>query len=133
MPEVSIPGMAFRARLSKVRGQNVIELMFKGDSMASVDLGDRLTEGAILTALKMACTQCDIEHQVSEQMLSKVATDLYKASGLGSGKTLLPQEFELSGESSELDRKLAILITEVQKINKRLDKLQETLEQQSGG
>ncbi|NHJ03148.1 MAG: hypothetical protein EAX86_13510 [Candidatus Heimdallarchaeota archaeon] len=131
MPEVPIPGMAFRARLSKVKGQNVVELIFKGDSMASVDLGERLTDGAILSALKMACTQCDIEHQVSEQMLTKVAEDLYKASGLGAGKALLPPEFELSGESSELDRKLAIIISEMQRMNKRLDKIQEMLEPHS--
>ncbi|MHA2306016.1 MAG: hypothetical protein ACXACU_11545 [Candidatus Hodarchaeales archaeon] len=128
MPEVSIPGMAFRARLSKKEGRNVVELVFRGDIMSNVDVGDNLTENAILSALKHACTETDIEHQIPPAILTKVAGDLFKEAGLGTGKTLVPQEFELGADSTELDRKLAIIITSLQKLNKKVEHIETMLE-----
>lgn len=128
MPEVSIPGMAFRARLSKQQGRNVVELVFRGDIMSNIDVGDRLTEGAILSALKQACTETDIEHQIPPAILAKVAGDLFKEAGIGDGKTLIPSEFELGGDSTELDRKLAIIITSLQKLHKKVENIETMLE-----
>ncbi|MFX1282072.1 MAG: hypothetical protein ACFFB5_00395 [Promethearchaeota archaeon] len=128
MPEVSIPGMAFRARLSKKSGANVIELIFRGDSITTIDITGNVTDASIRSALKLACTEADIEHQITEAALSQVAGDLYKQSGLGEGKVLLPQEFELGGEATELDRKLAIIISSLQKLHKRLDNIEAKLE-----
>ena len=128
MPEVSIPGMAFRARLSKKAGKNVVELIFRGDVLTIIDLSGNLTEATIKSALKQACAEADIEHQITEATLVQVASDLYKQAGIGEGKALIPQEFELGGEATELDRKLAIIITSLQKIHKRLDKIETILE-----
>lgn len=128
MPEASIPGMAFRARLAKKSGRNVVELVFRGDTVTTVDITGDLTETTIRSALKQACTETDIEHQITEATLVQVAGDLYKQAGLGEGKTLIPQEFELGGEATEMDRKLAIIITSLQKIHKRLDKIETLLE-----
>ncbi|UCG90501.1 MAG: hypothetical protein JSU57_01860 [Candidatus Heimdallarchaeota archaeon] len=128
MPEASIPGMAFRARLSKKSGANVIELIFRGDSITTVDISGDVTDASIRSALKLACTEADIEHQITEAALSQVAGDLYKQAGLGEGKVLLPQEFELGGEATELDRKLAIIISSLQKLHTRLDKIESLLE-----
>lgn len=133
MPEVSIPGMAFRARLSQKSGKNVIELIFRGDSISTVDITGTITDMSIRTALKQACSEADIEHQVTEATLAQVSGDLYKQSGLGEGKVLLPQEFELGGEASELDKKLAIIISSLQKLHKRLDKIETMLEVSSKG
>ncbi|MFX0209523.1 MAG: hypothetical protein ACFFDT_26295, partial [Candidatus Hodarchaeota archaeon] len=128
MVEVSIPGMAFRARLSKKSGANVIELIFRGDSITTVDITGTLTESSIQSALKLACTEADIEHQITEAALIQVAGDLYKQAGLSEGKELIPQEFELGGEATELDRKLAIIISSLQKLHTRLDKIEILLE-----
>ncbi len=128
MPEVPIPGMAFRARLSKKGGRNVIELIFRGQSMTTINMSDQLTESALESALKMACAEADIEHQVPQALLGQVASDLYKEAELGTGKSLLPSEFELGGEATELDKKLAIIVTSVQKVHKKLDKIEELLE-----
>jgi hypothetical protein len=128
MPEVPIPGMAFRARLTKKQDQNVVELVFRGDSMASCDVGAKITENAILSALKHACTEADIEHQITPAMLTKVAGDLFKEAGLGEGKMLVPQEFELSTESTELDQKLALIISSLQNLHKKIDKIESKLE-----
>ncbi|MFX0150269.1 MAG: hypothetical protein ACFFAJ_05775 [Candidatus Hodarchaeota archaeon] len=128
MPEVPIPGMAFRARLSKKGTSNIIELIFRGNSITSNDIQGNLTESSILSALKQGCTEADIDHQVAESTLDKVAQDLYKEAGLGEGKTLVPQEFELGSDSTELDRKLAIIISSLQKVHKRLDKIETMLE-----
>ncbi len=128
MPEVSIPGMAFRARLSKKSGANVVELIFRGDTITTVDIAGALTESSIQSALKQACTEADIEHQITEAALIQVAGDLYKQAGLGEGKDLIPQEFELEGEATELDRKLTIIISSLQKLHTRLDKIESLLE-----
>ncbi len=128
MPEVSIPGMAFRARLSKKSGANVVELIFRGDSITTVDIAGTLTESSIQSALNQACTEADIEHQITEAALIQVAGDLYKQAGLGEGKDLIPQEFELEGEATELDRKLTIIISSLQKLHTRLDKIESLLE-----
>jgi len=133
MPEVSLPGMAFLARLSKKQGSNVVELIFRGDSISAVDVGAKVTESSILSALKHACTEADIEHQITPAALSKVASDLFKQAGLGEGKLLVPQEFELSEESSELDRKLAIIISSLQKLHKKVDALETRLELKQAG
>ncbi|MFX1547952.1 MAG: hypothetical protein ACFFCU_17235 [Promethearchaeota archaeon] len=128
MPETPIPGMAFRARLSKKAGRDAIELIFRGDSIITVDISGNLTEVAICNALKQACVEADVEHQITEATINQVAGELFKQAGLGEGKTLMPQEFELGGEATELDRKLAIIITSLQKIHQRLDKIETLLE-----
>jgi len=128
MPEVSIPGMAFKASLTKKNGRNVVELVFRGDIIITIDVIGNLTETAIQSALKQACVEADIEHQITEATLIQVAGDLYKQAGIGEGKTLIPQEFELGGEATEVDRKLAIIITSLQKLHKRMDKLETLLE-----
>lgn len=128
MPEVPIPGMAFRARLTKKGASNVVELIFRGNSITSNDIPGSLSESTILSALKQGCTEADIDHQVAESTLVKVATDLFKDAGLGEGKTLVPQEFELGSDSTEMDRKLAIIISSLQKVHKRLDKIETMLE-----
>ncbi|MFX0084728.1 MAG: hypothetical protein ACFFAU_03560 [Candidatus Hodarchaeota archaeon] len=128
MPEVSIPGMAFRARLTKKEGLTVVELVFRGDSMASSEVGPKMTENAILSALQQACMEADIEHQVPPELLNKVAGDLFKEAGLGEGKTLVPQEFELSTESTEVDRKLAIIISSLERLHKKIDYIGKKLE-----
>ena len=127
MPEVSIPGMAFKASLTQKSGRNVVELVFRGDIITTIDILGNLTETAIQSALKQACVEADVEHQITEATLSQVAGDLYKQAGIGEGKTLIPQEFELGGEATELDRKLAIIITSLQKLHKRMDKLETVL------
>ena len=128
MPEVAIPGMAFRVRLGKIQGKNALELLFRDATVSTVDLGDRLTQGAIESALKAACREAEIEHQVSDHAIANVSKDLFRQGGLGEGKGLLPPEFEISGESSEVDRKLAIIISTLQSIEKRLDKIERWLE-----
>jgi hypothetical protein len=128
MPEVSIPGMAFKASLTKKSGRNVVELIFRGDTITTIDISGNLTEAAIQNALKQACVEADIEHQITEATLSQVAGNLYKQAGIGEGKTLIPQEFELGGEATEVDRKLAIIITSLQKLHKRMDKIETMLE-----
>jgi hypothetical protein len=128
MPEVPIPGMAFRARLSKKGGANVVELLFRGNPETSNEVSGNLTESGILSSLKQGCIEAGIEHQVADIALNKVAGDLFKEAGLGEGKTLVPAEFELTGEATEIDRKLAIIIREVQKLHKRLDKLESLIE-----
>lgn len=128
MPEVPIPGMAFKASLSKKAGRNVVELIFRGDIITTVDVSGNLTESAIRSALKQACVEADVEHQITEATLSQVAGNLYKQAGIGEGKALIPQEFELGGEATEMDRKLAIIITSLQKLHKRLDKIETMLE-----
>lgn len=132
MPEVSIPGMAFKASLSKKAGKNVVKLIFRGDTITTVDVSGNLTETAIRSALKQACVEADIEHQITEATLSQVAGNLYKQAGIGEGKALIPQEFELGGEATELDRKLVIIITSLQKLHKRLDKIETMLELSPG-
>ncbi|MHA2219556.1 MAG: hypothetical protein ACXAC6_19725, partial [Candidatus Hodarchaeales archaeon] len=57
-----------------------------------------------------------------------VAGDLYKQSGIGEGKALVPQEFEVGGDASIIDKRLAIIISSLQKIDKRLDKIETLLE-----
>ena len=128
MPEVSIPGMAFRARLTNRKGRSVVELIFKGDVVSSVDIGERFSEATIQGGLKAACKEADIEHQVPSALLGQVASDLYKQGGLGEGKTLVPQEFEVGGDASIIDKRLAIIISSLQKIDKRLDKIETFLE-----
>ncbi|MHA2225569.1 MAG: hypothetical protein ACXAC8_10220 [Candidatus Hodarchaeales archaeon] len=128
MPEVPIPGMAFRARLSKKEGRNVVELIFRGQSITTIDMSDQLTDSAIANALQMACVEADIEHQVPHALLGQVAGDLYKEAELAAGKTLVPTEFEIDEEATELDKKLSILVTSLQKVHKRLDKIEELLE-----
>jgi len=128
MPEVPIPGMAFRVRLSKVLGKNTLELIFRDQAVNTVDMGDRVTEGAIESALKEACREAEIEHQVTDNAITNVSKDLFRQAGLGEGKDLVPSEFELSGESSDLDRKLAILISTVQTIEKKLDRIESLLQ-----
>ena len=128
MPEASIPGMAFKASLTRKDGRNVVELVFRGDIITTVDVSGSLTEATIRSALKQACVETDIEHQITEAALNQVAGDLYKQAGIGEGKALIPQEFELGGEATELDRKLAIIITSLQKLHKRMDKLETLLE-----
>ncbi len=128
MPEVPIPGMAFKASLSKKDGRNVVELIFRGDIITTVDISGNLTEAAIRSALKQACVESDVEHQITEATLSQVAGNLYKQAGIGEGKALIPHEFELGGEATEMDRKLAIIITSLQKLHKRLDKIETMLE-----
>ncbi len=91
MPEVSIPGMAFRARLSKKSGKDVVELLFRGDTITTIDIIGDITETAIQSTLKQACIEADILHQITEAALVQVAGDLYKQSGLSDGKDLLPQ------------------------------------------
>ncbi|MHA1215577.1 MAG: hypothetical protein ACTSR2_04145 [Candidatus Hodarchaeales archaeon] len=130
MPEVPIPGMAFRVRLTKKRGKNVLELVFRNQSISSVDMGSRMSESAIESALKHCCREADIEHQVTDNAISNVAKELFRQAGLGEGKVLLPEEFEISSDSSELDRKLAIIISTLQGLEKRLDKIEAILESQ---
>ena len=112
----------------KKGGKNVIELIFRGQSMTTINMSDQLTESAMVSALKMACAEADIEHQVPQALLGQVASDLYKEAELGTGKSLLPSEFELGGEATELDKKLAIIVTSIQKVHKKLDKIEELLE-----
>ena len=128
MPEVSIPGMAFRARLTKKKGRSVVELIFRGDVVSSIDIGERLSEATIQGGLKAACKEADIEHQVPSALLGQVAGDLYKQSGIGEGKELVPQEFEVGGDASIIDERLTIIIRSLQKIDKRLDKIETFLE-----
>ncbi len=131
MPEVSIPGMAFRARLTKKEGKIIVELIFRGDSVTSIDIGERLSEPAILTGLNLACKEAEIEHQIPQALLGQVAGNLYKHAGLGEGKELVPQEFEQAGDASNIDRRLTIIISSLQKINMRLDKIESLLEKKS--
>lgn len=131
MPEVAIPGMAFRARLSKKSGKNVVELIFRGDSITLIEMTGNLNESTIRSALKQACVEADVEHQVTEATLAQVAGGLYKQAGIGDGKALIPQEFELGGEATEMDRKLAIIISSLQKIHKRLDKIEALIQTSS--
>ncbi len=128
MPEAPIPGMAFRVRLSKVQGKNALELIFRDQAVSTVDMGNRVTEGVIESALKQACEDAEIEHQVTDNAITNVSKDLFRQAGLGEGKELVPSEFELSGESSDLDRKLAILISTVQTIEKKLDRIEALLQ-----
>jgi hypothetical protein len=128
MPEVPIPGMAFRARLTKKGRSNVVELIFRGSTVTSNEIGDNMTDSTILGALKQGCAEADIEHQIPLAMLEKVAQDLYKEAGLGEGKALVPKEFELDSESSELDRKLTTIISSLQQLHKRLEKIETLLE-----
>ena len=128
MPEVSIPGMAFRARLTKKEGKIIVELIFRGDSVTSIDIGERLSESAILTGLNLACKEAEIEHQIPQALLGQVAGDLYKDAGLAEGKTLIPEEFELAGDASPIDRRLAIIINSLHEINERLNKIESLLE-----
>ena len=128
MPEVPIPGMAFRVRLSKVQGKNTLELIFRDQAVTIVEMGNRITEGTIESALKHACRDAEIEHQVTDNAITNVSSDLFRQSGLGEGKELVPSEFEVSGESTDLDRKLAILINTVQNIDKRLDRIEALLQ-----
>ncbi|MHA2055491.1 MAG: hypothetical protein ACXACP_07290 [Candidatus Hodarchaeales archaeon] len=127
MPEISIPGMAFKARLTKKQGSNVVELIFRDEVVTTVDIGERVTEESIITALNIACKEADIEHQVPKALLAQVAGDLYKAAGLAEGKELVPEEFEVSGDASEIDRRLALIIDSLQTINTRLDKIESLL------
>ncbi len=128
MPEVSIPGMAFRARLTKKKGRSVVELIFRGDVVSTIDIGERLNEATIQGGLKAACKEADIEHQVPSALLGQVAGDLYKQGGIGEGKELVPQEFEVGGDASIIDERLTIIIRSLQKIDKRLDKIETFLE-----
>ena len=128
MPEVSIPGMAFRARLTNRKGRSVVELIFRGDVVSSIDIGEKLSEATIQGGLKAACKDADIEHQVPSALLGQVAGDLYKQGGIGEGKVLVPQEFEVGGDASVIDKRLAIIISSLQKIDKRLDKIETLLE-----
>lgn len=131
MPEVSIPGMAFRARLSKISGKNAVELLFRGDTITTIDITGDITETLIQSTLKQACAEADILHQITEATLVQVAGDLYKQSGLGDGKDLLPQEFEVKDETTELDQKLTIIISSLQDLHKRLDMIESKLERSS--
>ena len=131
MPEANIPGMAFKARLTKREGNPVVELIFRGDVVTSVDLGDNLSEGVVETGLKMACKEADIEHQVPKALLGQVAGELYKNAGLAEGKSLVPQEFETGGDASALDRRLELIMGSLVKINKRLEKIETLLETQT--
>ena len=131
MPEVSIPGMAFRARLTNRKGRSVVELIFRGDVVSSVDVGERVNEGTIQSGLKAACKEADIEHQVPSALLGQVAGELYKQGGLGDGKELVPQEFEVGGDASIVDKRLTMIISSLQKIDKRLDKIETMLQLQS--
>ncbi len=130
MPEVPIPGMAFRARLTKKEGLTVVDLVFRGDSIASCEVGPKMTEDAILSALQHACMEADIEHQIPPAMLNTVAGDLFKEAGLGEGKMLVPQEFELSAESTEVDQKLAIIIGSLERLHKKIDNIEKKLERE---
>ena len=131
MPEANIPGMAFKARLIKREGNPVVELIFRGDVAASVDLGENLSEAVIESGLKLACKEADIEHQVPKALLSQVAGELYKNAGLAEGKSLVPQEFETTGNASALDRRLELIMGSLVKINKRLDNIETLLEAQT--
>ena len=131
MPEANIPGMAFKARLTKREGNPVVELIFRGDVATSVDLGEHLSEAVIEAGLKLACKEADIEHQVPKALLAQVAGELYKNAGLAEGKSLVPQEFETTGDASAVDRRLQLIMTSLQKINKRLDKIEILLEAQT--
>ncbi len=131
MPEANIPGMAFKARLTKRKGNPVVELIFRGDVVTSVDLGEHLSEAVVETGLKMACKEADIEHQVPKALLGQVAGELYKNAGLAEGKSLVPQEFETGLESSSLDRRLELIMSTLVKINKRLDRIETLLEDSS--
>jgi hypothetical protein len=125
MPEVKIPGLSYAARLTKKSGRNVVELLFRGDSITSNDVtAEKLDESRILTALKAGCTEADIIHQIPEAMLVKVAHDLFKEAGLAEGETLVPTEFEIDVKSTEVDKKLTIIITALQDIQKRLDQIE---------
>ena len=68
MAEANIPGMAFRARLAKKEGKNVVELIFKGEVVTSIDLGEQVTESSLLSGLKKACKENEIEHQVPQAL-----------------------------------------------------------------
>ena len=127
MPEMNIPGMAFKARLTKKQGNNVVELVFRGEAVTSIDIGPQVNEASIASALSSACTEADIEHQVPKALLAQVAGDLYKAAGLAEGKELVPQEFEVNGDATEIDRRLVVIIDTLQSINKRLDKIESIL------
>ncbi|MHA1994998.1 MAG: hypothetical protein ACW97Z_10685 [Candidatus Hodarchaeales archaeon] len=130
MPEANIPGMAFKARLTKREGNPVVELIFRGDVVTSVDLGANLSESVIETGLKMACKEADIEHQVPKALLGQVAGELYKNAGLAEGKSLVPQEFETGGDASALDRRLELIMGSLVKISQRLDRIESLLEAQ---
>ncbi len=131
MPEANIPGMAFKARLTKESGNPVVQLIFRGDVATSINLGEHLSEAVIETGLKMACKEADIEHQVPKALLGQVATELYRNAGIAEGKALVPQEFETGVESSSLDRRLELIMSTLVKINKRLDKIEGILEHSS--
>ncbi|MFW9779947.1 MAG: hypothetical protein ACFFE8_13910 [Candidatus Heimdallarchaeota archaeon] len=125
MPEVKIPGLSYAARLTNRNGHNILELLFRGDSITSHELPpDKLNEPTILSALKAGCTEADIIHQIPEAMLVRVAQDLFKESGLDEGKPLVPTEFEVDDDSKELDKKLNIIITTLQEIEKRLEQIE---------
>ena len=99
--------------------------------VTSVDLGEHLSESVIESGLKLACKEADIEHQVPTALLGQVAGDLYKNAGLAEGKSLVPEEFETAGDPSALDRRLGIIINTLQKLDKRLDKIEAMLKMQT--
>ncbi len=58
----------------------------------------------------------------------QVAGVLYQQAGLVKGKELIPQEFELGGEATKLDLKLAIIICSLQKVYTQPDKIESLFE-----
>lgn len=128
MAEANIPGMAFRARLAKKEGKNVVELIFKGEVVTSIDLGEQVTESSLLSGLKKACKENEIEHQVPQALLAQVAGDLYKQAGLDKGKELVSEKRDTAEEDSDIERSLVVIISSLQKINNRLDKIESLLQ-----
>ena len=128
MPEASIPGMAFHARLTNKEGKNLIELIFKGEPVNSINIGESISEPAILEGLNLACREAEIEHQVPQALLAQVAGNLYKDAGLAEAKTLVPEEFDLDKDASAIDRRLAVIISTLHEINERLSKIESRLE-----
>jgi hypothetical protein len=131
LPEAGIPGMAFRARLTNKEGKNLIELIFKGEAVTSIDIGEHIFEAAILEGLNVACREAEIEHQIPQALLAQVAGELYKDAGLAEGKTLVPEEFDLDKDASAIDRRLAVIISTLHEINERLSKIESRLERMS--
>lgn len=126
MPEVPIPGISFRVRLTRNRSGNVVQLIFRGSVMNSSKLDDVITKTKLCSAVMNLAREADIEHQVTEPVIQQISNDLYKQAGLSDGKSLLPAEFE-GGSASGLNQKLAMIMRSLDEIKARLQMIEEHL------
>ena len=126
MPEVPIPGISFRVRLTRNRSGNVVQLIFRGSVMNESKLDDAITKTKLNSAVLNLAREADIEHQVTDAVINQIANDLYKQAGLEEGKSLLPPEFE-GGSTSGLNQKLITIVRSLDEIKARLQIIEDHL------